>query len=92
MLCTRTRSTTCSFARANDVKIVRSRDAQSNTEESPTMVYLYLNQLIIYKYDAHFTQNKLQGIQNNYNMEAKLIRCLLNNAIYIRKLVRICRN
>lgn len=50
------------------------------------------NQLSIYKSDAHFTQNKLQGIQNNYNMEAKLIRCLLNNAIYIRKLVRICRN
>ena len=26
---------TCSCARANDMKIVRSRDAQCNTEESP---------------------------------------------------------
>ena len=29
------RTCTCFFARTDDVKIVRSRDAQSNTEESP---------------------------------------------------------
>ena len=34
MLCKCTRSTTRLFALANDTKIVRSRDAQCNTEES----------------------------------------------------------
>ena len=33
--CMCTRSTTSSFARADDAKFVRSRDAQCNTEESP---------------------------------------------------------
>ena len=36
MLCIRTCSTTRSFERANDAKIVSSRDAQYNTEESPS--------------------------------------------------------
>ena len=43
MLCMSTRSTTRSFARADDTNIVRSRDAQYKTEESAESDSLHLH-------------------------------------------------